>query len=248
MFSSENFYINGIKNTQLNLYLVSFDSQVLNETGSVFSRGADVDTTNAFNPVVSTSNDDTNEVTLNFALADQNKRALVWTEELITEITNIFTEKPVNEFISEDFPTNIFYMICTKITKKFNYLKQGVLEITFKLASMYSYVRKSFKATCTNSTNLIINNVGVNRYRPIIKVTNKGTTSTTNIIGNIEITGLEANETITIDNMMLLVYSSGVNKYDNTNGAWVVLEKGNNTINISGNCVVEVLCEFPQLV
>ena len=225
MFSSENFYINGIKNTQLNLYLVSFDSQVLNETGSVFSRGADVDTTNAFNPVVSTSNDDTNEVTLNFALADQNKKALVWTEELITEITNIFTENPVNEFISEDFPTNIFYMICTKITKKFNYLKQGVLEITFKLASMYSYVRKSFKATCTNSTNLIINNVGVNRYRPIIKVTNKGTTSTTNIIGNIEITGLSTNETVTIDNMMLLVYSDGVNKYDNTNGAWLVLEK-----------------------
>ena len=48
MFSSENFYINGIRNTQLNLYLVSFDSQVLNETGSVYSKGADVDTTSEY--------------------------------------------------------------------------------------------------------------------------------------------------------------------------------------------------------
>ena len=139
-------------------------------------------------------------------------------------------------------------MICTKITKKFNYLKQGVLEITFKLASMYSYVRKSFKATCTNSTNLIINNVGVNRYRPIIKVTNKGNSATSNIVGDIEITGLNTNEVITIDNMMLLAYHNGVNKYDKTNGAWLVLEKGNNTINISGNCEVEILCEFPQMI
>ena len=78
MFSSENFYINGIRNTQLNLYLVSFDSQVLNETGSVYSKGADVDTTSEYNPIISMSNDDTNEVTLSFALADANKRAMIW--------------------------------------------------------------------------------------------------------------------------------------------------------------------------
>ena len=248
MFSSENFYINGIRNTQLNLYLVSFDSQVLNETGSVYSKGADVDTTSEYNPIISMSNDDTNEVTLSFALADANKRAMVWTEDLITEITDIFTTEPVNEFISEDFPNNIFYFICTKITKKFNYLKQGVLEITFKLASMYSYVRKTFKVTCTDTATLIINNIGVGKYRPIIKVTNKGDSATSNIVGDIEITGLNTNEVITIDNMMLLAYHNGVNKYDKTNGAWLVLEKGNNTINISGNCEVEILCEFPQMI
>ena len=248
MFLSENFYINGIRNNQLNLYLVKFDKEVLSEVGSVYSKGVNVDTTNEYNPLVSLNSDDTNEITLNLALLDDSFTPMPWTETMVNEIINIFTENPINEFISDDFPDNIFYMTTTKIVKKFTYAKLGVLEITFKLASMYSYVRKSFKATCTNSTNLIINNVGVNRYRPIIKVTNKGTTSTTNIIGNIEITGLEANETITIDNMMLLVYSNGVNKYDNTNGAWLVLEKGNNTINISGNCVVEVLCEFPQLV
>ena len=111
-------------------------------------------------------------------------------------------------------------------------------------------------------TSILLNSEGTEEGKGTISVTAKQsliasggesttvglTTSTTNIIGNIEITGLEVNETITIDNMMLLVYSNGVNKYDNTNGAWLVLEKGNNTINISGNCVVEVLCEFPQLV
>ena len=248
MFSSENFYINGIPNTQLNLYLVSFDSQVLNETGSVYSKSVDVDTTNVFNPIISTSSDDTNEVTLNFALADSNKKAMVWTDNLINEIIELITQEPVIEFISEDFPTNIFYFICTKIIKKFNYLKQGVLEITFKLASMYSYVRQTFSTTCTETAKLSINNIGVGKYKPIIKLTNNGDATTINVIDNIEITGLENNESIIIDNMMLLVYHNGVNKYDKTNGAWLSLEKGNNTINISGNCTVEIQCEFPQLI
>ena len=248
MFLSENFYINGIRNSQLNLYLVKFDKEVLSEVGSVYVKGVEVDTTNEYNPLVSLSSDDTNEVTLNFALLDSSFTPIPWTETMVNEIINIFTENPINEFISDDFPDNIFYMTTTKIVKKFTYAKLGVLEITFKLASMYSYVRKTYDCTCVNTSNLKIENIGVNRYKPTIQVTNNGNESTVNKIGDIEITGLTNGESIIIDNQMLLVYYDGVNKYDKTNGKWLTLEKGRNIINVSGNCEIKIYCEFPQLV
>ena len=248
MFLSENFYINGIRNSQLNLYLVKFDKEVLSEVGSVYVKGVEVDTTNEYNPLVSLSSDDTNEVTLNFALLDSSFTPIPWTESMVNEITNILTENPINEFISDDFPENIFYMTTSKIIKKFTYAKLGVLEVTFKLASMYSYVRKTYKTTCVNTNTLKIENSGVNRYRPTIQITNNGDETTINKIGDIEITGLINGESIIIDNQMLLVYYNGVNKYDKTNGKWLTLEKGNNTIEVSGNCEIRIYCEFPQLV
>ena len=185
MFLSENFYINGIRNNQLNLYLVKFDKEVLSEVGSVYSKGVNVDTTNEYNPLVSLNSDDTNEITLNLALLDDSFTPMPWTETMVNEIINIFTENPINEFISDDFPDNIFYMTTTKIVKKFTYAKLGVLEITFKLASMYSYVRKTYDCTCVNTSNLKIENIGVNRYKPTIQVTNNGDESTVNKIGDI---------------------------------------------------------------
>ena len=73
-----------------------------------------------------------------------------------------------------------------------------------------------------------------------------GDSSTINRIGNFEITRLDTNETVTIDNLILnVVNSNEINRFSNCNRKWLTLVPGENELQVSGNCELEILCEFP---
>ena len=64
-----------------------------------------------------------------------------------------------------------------------------------------------------------------------------------------EITGLKNNEKVRIDNLTKLILDeNNKNKFECCNAKWVELKpRVDNVINVSGNCSIKIICEFPIL-
>jgi hypothetical protein len=109
------------------------------------------------------------------------------------------------------------------------------------------YLIEDERSTTIEKGTVIISNPSRKVYRPIIELTNNGDTSTVNKIGDFEITGLENGEKVIIDNQtMTVINENGENRFRYCNRKWVKLSpKTTVTLNVSGNCVVRVICEFP---
>jgi len=247
MFISKDFTLNGISNEDKDVILVTFDSEVLNSVGVPFSRSISAnDGYSNLNPGFKKEENSPDDVTLNLMYVDSKNIPLVWTENKILEIKKWIISDDFIPFISEDNPNYINYLMCTKIENKMTPNKIGVLECTFKPLSHFKYKQHSVKMnTSTNPTGLI-ENPSIYSYKPIVKIKNLGNESTINKINLFEIKGLAKNETVIIDNLMTTVLTSDdINKFSLCNREWLELIPGDNNISISGNCEVEILCEFP---
>ena len=249
MFISKDFTFNGETNEQHGVWLVTFDNDILLKSGNTWSRTIRDESSSVYNPMYLEEKEETEEVTLNLISIDENGVLTPWTDDKIKNVTDWLICNDFAPFISNDNPDYTYYFLCTKIERKFTANKLGVLEVTFRPFSNYAYKKVVSVITVNNETkNIIINNPSNMIYKPIVEITNKGVITSINKVDSFEITGLVYDETAIVDNLMLTVLNSnGENKFDKCNRGWIELVPGNNTITISGQCSVRIVCEYPYV-
>lgn len=245
MFISKDFTFDSIDNSDYNVILVEFDSDILNEIGVVYKRDITREDGSTYNPTFNVENGEPGDIVLNLMLVDNNMIPKVWSEEDIINVKKWIIKDEFKPFISQDNPDYIYYFQCSNIRKKFTSKGEGALEVTFKPMDCFVYKKYSKTITVDTTASLSISNPTNEDYFPIIEITNKGDNSTINKINELEIEGLNKDEGVIIDNLMLTVLNGDINKFKCCNRKWIKLNPGMNTLNLSGNCQVKILAEFP---
>lgn len=249
MFVSKDFTFNDIEGKSKGIYLVNFDSDVLVSRGNKYTRNISSDEYSRKNPLFNITDNEPEEVTLNFMYLDENMIPKKWTDEKSTEVRNWFKTDDFVPFVSQDNPNYVNYFMMTSMENKLISTQDiGVLEVVFKPLNCYVYKKYEDVATITSNTSINVNNPSNEEYKPILKITNLGNSATINKIGDLEISGLDTNETVIVDNLMLTVLDDNDNnKFSKCNRNWLTLEVGNNVIPVSGNFKLQILAEFPIL-
>lgn len=250
MFLTENFVFNGISNSSMNIYLCDFDSTILNEIGFEFKRSLNRYDSFKNNPMYEEENESNYEIELNLLLYDMtNKVKLTWTNEIIKEIYDWLITDNFCEFYSEDNPDVVYYFKVTSIQKVFTPDRKGYLKVIFQNIDEYCYIKKNFTATINGNAILSVPNPSNKQYKPIIRITNRGTTTTINKVNDLEIKQINTNKTVTIDNLICTVESdTKENLFSCCNRKWVCLESGENELKLSGNMMIEIICLFPIII
>lgn len=257
IFLSENFLWNNIDNSELGLIICTMESDILNTYGLAYTDELEWEETFNNYPYYKKSTNQPETINLKFFLVDANSQPLVWNDFKLQEICSLFITDEFKPFVSYDNLDNVYYLKATRIEKVFNSARQGYLDITFQPYNKYCYKKQVNKVIVNGEKEFtIVNYSNLDElYAPIITIKNLGTLDTVNSVLNtslsdesLEIKGLETNETITIDNLMLSVVDElGNNKFMHQNRKWVKLRQGLNKIKIVGNCEVEFKMEFPLI-
>ncbi|WP_107612346.1 phage tail domain-containing protein [Clostridioides difficile] len=260
MFISEKFILNKRTSDSMGAILITeSNNDIFNDYGFMYSETIEKVKSYNDNPSFFKGEKDTSEIVLKICLVDVNYVPKKWSDYDIEEICAWIKTDDFVEFISEDNVELIYYVKATKIAKKFTDNLEGYLEVTFQPFTNFAY--KSDVKTITIKENIerkiIINNKSnvEENYMPIVELTNLGDESTVNIIKNIsieneqfEITGIEKNEKVIIDNLYCTVIDSkGKNRFEKCNRHWLRLKKGENELKIEGNCKLTIKSKYPIL-
>lgn len=123
--------------------------------------------------------------------------------------------------------------------------------------SPYAYMfPKTYHYVCNDTTNVeLLSRSTINKlYYPKLKIQLNGSNSITirnNTCGEeLKFTGLPTNYflTISVDNDLGKIESSDAtypNLYQYCNFNWLPLKRGKNKLSVTGNCILDVICEFP---
>ena len=238
---------NDIKFSDYNLYVCDFDDTILKEVGIDFNRSITKTNEIEFNPTFLINDTDDFTIELNLILYNSAKNEkLEWTDEILQKIYSWLITDDFKEFKTEDCDFS-YYLMVTNIQKVFTMDRKGYLKVTFKSMDKYAYKKVTYKKTISNNTDTItVKNLSNEIYKPKIIITNKGDNNTINKINELEITGLESEKTLTIDNLLYTVECEGQNAFDKVkNRKWISLKTGENVLSLSGNMIIEIICNFP---
>lgn len=237
---------NNIKFSEYNLYACDFDNNILKEVGIDFNRNVTRTNEIKHNPTFSTSYTDDYTIELNLILYNSAKNEkLEWTDEILQKIYSWLITDDFREFQTEgcDFS---YYLMVTNIQKVFTIDRKGYLKVTFKSIDKYAYKKVNYKKTIIDTDTIAVKNLSNEVYKPKIVITNKGDNNTINKVNELEVTGLENGESLSIDNLLCTVECNGENAFDKViNRKWIHLKSGENTLSLSGNMTVEIICDFP---
>lgn len=237
VFSSGEFTFDNIYSKNMDIYLVSDDSGILNDYGIPFS----VDSNNE-------------EITLSFCLARNNK-PLIWDYDTTTEFLEWVITDDFCEFISDDNEDIIYFLKGIGYNKRFTNNMTGIIDVTFKILSPFGY-KHYVREVYSNEKKFDVYNYSNfdNAYKPVITLSKISSSSITlkNITTNKEgftISNLTSSDIITIDNKMgTIVDSKNINKLSNSNRSWIELIKGLNTFSVTGNCNIKIEAYYPVMV
>ena len=248
MFRKKNFIFNNIPNTDMNVILVTFDEEQLNTIDVSYSREISSEEYNSSNPMYVINEVEPEEIVISLMYVDSSDRPMQWDDEKIMEIKKWLITDNFVPFIEQDSDYTL-YLMCSRIEKRMVLPSMmGVLECTFKPLTSYKYLEYSTSTRVSGGIKTLgVENPTAETYKPIIKITNFGSTGTVNRINSFEITGLEYKEVVIVDNLICTaINEKGLNRFPTCNRAWVTLEPGYNVLSINGNCTVEILCQFPM--
>lgn len=251
MFIQPNFTFNNQYSKDLGISIITFGSDILNDIGVEYTSDVSIEhNLNEYNPCYTENPTEPNDIELNLAIYDPFTMIPIDVNDIDMEalydwlVTDNFVP-----FISDDDIDLIYYFKVVKLQKVLSFRGNGYLRVTFRPYSKYAYRRRIYKLTITNSTSIEIFNLSRKIYYPMIEITNKGNVSTINKINNMNLTNINTNETIIIDNLSKLVQNTnGENKFNCCNRKWIKLEpRKENEIILSGNMEVKIICEFPVI-
>ena len=250
IFIQPHFTFNGIYSKNMNVCIATIDNgDFFNTIGVEYSTNAEIENDSiGYSPYFTESSSDTSEIELDLLLYNSfTMEALSINQYNLRELYDWLITDEFVPFISDDDRDIIYYFKVINLSKILTFDGRGYLRVTFKPYTKYCYKRKVYEINVNNTANLEIYNYSKLIYKPIIEVTNLGNETTINKINDMEIVGLKSNEKIKIDNLTKLILDENDrNKFNCCNARWVKLNpRTNNIINISGNCSVKIICEFP---
>lgn len=251
MFIQPNFTFNGIYSRDLGISIVTFDSNVLNNIGIEYTSDVSMEQgLNEYNPYYTEDISDVSEIELNLGIYDPFTMKPISITEMDMEILYdwLITDN-FAPFISDDDVDLIYYFKVTRLQKVLSFNGEGYLKIALKPFSKFAYRRREYEFNITNEKTIEIFNLSNKPYYPMMEITNKGNTTTVNKINDMEVSNVNTNETLIIDNLSKLVQNTNSeNKFDSCNRKWIKLEpKKENQIVLRGNMNIKIICEFPVI-
>lgn len=256
---SSDFYFNGVHSSRYDVCVVDYNEknivkQVLTNTNISLEKE------NTLGNSYSYKESDISSDNLILQLAKTNK--LPWTTSDLIEIgkwffTENFAKLQVNEF-SNSTLNIVYYVKAVNMRKFITPSCEGYIEVELMPFTPYAYVLPVNTFILNNGETKVLNNYSnlYTNYKPKIKVVNLGTPDSVINIKNtaidslgLEIRGLNTNETVIIDCKMGTVMRGDMNRFDVLqNYNFIELKSGNNNISLSGEAMVEFICEYPIII
>ena len=236
VFYSNNFTFNNIYSKDMNIHLVSEDTDILNEYGIPFN-----------------SDEEDTEITLSFCYANDNS-PLEWDYSTTVDFLGWIITDDYYEFVSEDNEDIVYYLKGIAYNKRFTNDMTGIIDVTFKMLSPYGYKHYIRQASKNEKIFDVYNYSNVdNAYKPVITLSeiSTSTITLTNTTNNIAFTinNLTSSDIIYIDNMMgTITDSKNRNRLNDSNRDWIELTKGLNKISVSGTCKVKIESYYPVMI
>ena len=161
MVISDKFILNGIEGVAKDISLVTFDSEVLTNTGIPFSRNINaVDGYSQFNPLFNEEDVVPEDIVLNFMYSIDGVPQ-EWGEWKVLDVKKwIITDDfiPFQTFDNLDYT---YYIKCKKIQNRMTPHGFGVLECTFTPLSHFAYKKVNTTITVTKLSSLTIQNPSI---------------------------------------------------------------------------------------
>lgn len=252
MFISPNFTFNGKYSRDFGISIATFEDNIFNELGTEYTEEIEMEHGDTeYNPYYTRSVAEAKDIELNLLMYNPSTMTPLKLEDCdLEDVYDWLITDDFVSFISDDDPEIIYYFKVVNIVKNFTFSREGYLTVTFKPYSNYVYKRVVYNNTIKNTTIITdIYNQSREDYAPIIEVTNLGDSSTVNSIGDLTLTGLNNGEKVIVDNLTRLVQlEDGTNKFNCCNRKFLKLDKRKtNSIRLSGNMSIRIICEFPLL-
>lgn len=180
-----------------------------------------------------------------------------WTRELYNEVVSWLVHDEFKEFYSGDDPHKMYYAICKDYLSWEGLNDYGAIPFSFTTNANHAWTIPERMVVKNSGTKFIdIENKSVfnTNFYPLIAIkknTSKGNVSITNYTNNkfaLELKNISENEIIVIDNEYRIIYAKDNprNVYGQSfNKNWFYLVKGNNHIEIKGDCEVIFDLQFP---
>lgn len=252
MFRSKYFFYNNKYSRDYGVALAHFDSEILHDIGVEYTTTVELtnDLTD-YNPFYMESFATPSEIELNLLFFNPlTSQALEEGAYNLEEIYDwLIGDGSFMPFIPDDNTQLTYYLKPIRISKVQTFDGRGYLRVNFLPYSNYAYKTSNYNMNVNGVEEIDVYNPSLKNYFPIIQITNLGDTSTINKVNDMEITNLETNETITIDNLTkVVVDEEGNNRFLDINRQWIEMKsKEVTTFKIEGNCKIKIICEFPIL-
>lgn len=185
---------------------------------------------------------------------EKNNIAEVWSVEKIREIESWLVTEDFVPFVSDDNENIIYYFKVVNIVRKFNQEMKGWLEVEFQPMNNYGYIIQNitlrnvarFLKKKTIPYMSIVNKSDLNKpYYPVIKIDRLDGDLTINNITTGQTFTISGQGDITIDNKMKTVMDSdGNNLINSCNRKWMYLDKGENKIQVVGDCTITFMSQY----
>ncbi len=180
-----------------------------------------------------------------------------WTRELYNEVVSWLVHDEFKEFYSGDDPHKMYYAICKDYLSWEGLNDYGAIPFSFTTNANHAWTIPERMVVKNSGTKFIdIENKSVfnTNFYPLITIKknkSKGNVSITNYTNNkfaLELKNISENEIIVIDNEYRIIYAKDNprNVYGQSfNKNWFYLVKGNNHIEIKGDCEITFDLQFP---
>lgn len=180
-----------------------------------------------------------------------------WTRELYDELVSWLVQDEFKEFYSGDDPHKMYYAICKDYLTWEGLNDYGSIPVSFTTNANHAWTIPE-RITLANSGTKFIDIANKSTFNtnfyPLItikKTGSKGSIVVTNYTNNkfaLELKDVSVNEIIIIDNEYRIIYAKNNprNVYgESFNKNWFYLVKGNNHIEIKGDCEITFDLQFP---
>lgn len=180
-----------------------------------------------------------------------------WTRELYNDLVSWLVHDEFKEFYSGDDPHKMYYAICKDYLSWEGLNDYGAIPFSFTTNANHAWTipeRMVVKNSGTKFVDIENKSVFNTNFYPLItikKKKSKGNVSITNYTNDkfaLELKNISENEIIVIDNEYRIIYAKDNprNVYGQSfNKNWFYLVKGNNHIEIKGDCEITFDLQFP---
>ena len=170
MFISSKFIFNGIHCDDMNVNLISFDSEIFNKYGFDYSEEITMVKNKRFSSYYLEEQSEADDITLCMVLSDIDNNAMTWDKTTLDSVLDWLIRDDFCSFVSEDDLDLVYYLKVIKVSKYFTYDMKGYIEVTFKPYSNYAYKRVNKTITTDIETDFkFLNRSNVDyKYNPIL--------------------------------------------------------------------------------
>ena len=253
-FWSGDFYFDNTHSGVYKVCIIDFNSNdIVKQTGGSYAISTEKDTSYNNQHFYIEKERTSDDIVIQLAKTDRK----AWTIAEILDINGWLFKENFCKFQPTDFSNQgyniVYYLKAIDMKKYLTPDLEGYLEITFQSYDGYAYIIPNKQIILTSNETKTINNISnVNKkYLPKIKVVGSGDITISNITNGdiLTLNGLSNDEQIIIDCAIGSVINSnnencfallGKDSYN-----FIGLNKGKNTIQLTGNATIEFICEYP---